>query len=151
MEKVKNNLPELLVALLISIVIALASNKIGYKFGILESIPGLLILAVISLIGYILSWLIPVKKLSAVLWISILAISLASPISPVSDKLIESVSKVNLMSVVTPILAYAGVIVGKDWASFRKVGIKGVIVSIFVIAGTFLISALMGDFFMSIF
>ena len=76
---------------------------------------------------------------------------LASPISPVSDFVIKSVEGVNINAIITPILAYAGVIIGKDWGAFKSVGIKGIIVAIFVIVGTFLISSLLGDFFMGIF
>ena len=98
-----------------------------------------------------LSYLIPVEKISAVLWISIIAILIASPISPVSEQVIFHVNNVSLMSVVTPILGYAGVIIGKDWKAFKEVGLKGIIVSIFVLIGTFLISSLMGDFFLNVF
>lgn len=151
MEKLKNNLATTIVAFIIAAIIAIVCNMVGYDFSFMQSIPGLLILASISLLGYILSWVVPIKKMSAVLWISIIAILIASPISPVSAYVIEQVNNVSLMSVVTPILGYAGVIVGKDWKAFKEVGLKGIVVSIFVIAGTFLISSLMGDFLMNIF
>lgn len=85
------------------------------------------------------------------LWITIIAILISIPISPISDFVITSVDNLNINAIITPILAYAGVIIGKDWGAFKSVGVKGVIVSIFVIIGTFLISALLGDFFMGIF
>lgn len=44
------------------------------------------------------------------------------------------------MATVTPILAYAGVIVGRDWRDFLKIGWKGIVVSLLVIFGTFLVS-----------
>lgn len=151
MANIKKNFTATLISVIFSVIISIIANMVGYHFSFMESLPGMLILAVLAMAGNILAWLIPSKKLSAVLWISILAILVASPISPVADFVLKSVDKVSFMSVVTPILAYAGVVVGKDWESFKKVGIKGVIVSIFVISGTFLISALMGDFFMGIF
>ena len=76
---------------------------------------------------------------------------LASPISPVSEQIIYHVGNVSLMALCTPILAYAGVLVGKDWAAFKELGFKAVLVSIVVIAGTFLVSSMLGDFFMMIF
>ena len=44
------------------------------------------------------------------------------------------------MATVTPSLAYAGVIVGRDWRDFLKIGWKGIVVSLLVIFGTFLVS-----------
>lgn len=151
MQKVKENIFNVSLGLLICIVLSVICNIVGYKFSIIESLPGLLILSGISLAGYFLSFIIPTEKITSVLWISILAILIASPISPVSESVIYHVSNVSIMAVVTPILAYAGVIIGKDWNAFKEVGVKGIIVSVFVIIGTFLISSLMGDFFMKIF
>lgn len=151
MQKVKENIFNVSLGLLICIVLSVICNIVGYKFSIIESLPGLLILSGISLAGYFLSFIIPTEKINSVLWISILAILIASPISPVSESVIYHVSNVSIMAVVTPILAYAGVIIGKDWNAFKEVGVKGIIVSVFVIIGTFLISSLMGDFFMKIF
>lgn len=150
MQKFKTDFPSILIALLFTIVACTVSNIIGYD-SLGNSLPGILVLSAITIVGYFLSYVIPIKKISAVLWISIIAILLASPISPVSDFIIKSVDSVNINAIITPILAYAGVIIGKDWGAFKSVGVKGIIVAIFVIVGTFLISALLGDFFMGIF
>lgn len=150
MQKFKTDFPSILIALLFTIVACTVSNIIGYD-SLGNSLPGILVLSAITIVGYFLSYVIPIKKISAVLWISILAILLASPISPVSDFVIKSVDSVNINAIITPILAYAGVIIGKDWGAFKSVGVKGIIVAIFVIVGTFLISALLGDFFMGVF
>lgn len=150
MQKFKTDFPSILIALLFTIIACTVSNMIGYDtFG--NSLPGIVVLSAITLAGYFLSYVVPLKKISSVLWISIIAILLASPISPVSDFVIKSVERVNINAIITPILAYAGVIIGKDWGAFKSVGIKGIIVAIFVIVGTFLISSLLGDFFMGIF
>lgn len=134
-----------------AIIISMVSNMVGYGFSFMESIPGMLIFGGLALGGYLLSWIVPIKQMSTVLWISILAILIASPISPIADYVVAQVDKVSFMSVVTPILAYAGVVVGKDWVSFKKVGVKGLVVALFVVAGTFLISSMLGDLFMKIF
>ena len=39
----------------------------------------------------------------------------------------------------------------QDWAAFKELGFEAVLVSIVVIAGTFLVSSMLGDFFMMIF
>lgn len=150
MQKFKTDFPSILIALFFTIIACTVSNMVGYE-SLGNSLPGILVLSAITLVGYFLSYVVPLKKVSAVLWISIIAILVSSPISPISDFVITSVDKLNINAIITPILAYAGVIIGKDWGAFKSVGIKGVIVSIFVIIGTFLISALLGDFFIGIF
>ncbi len=150
MQKFKTDMPALVVSLLFTIISCTICNILGEE-SLGGSIAGMLILTLITLVGYFLSYVVPAKKISAVLWISIIAIFIASPISPVSDFVVKSVDNISINAIITPILAYAGIIIGKDWGAFKKVGARGIIVSIFVIIGTFLISSLLGDFFMSIF
>ena len=143
-------MPALLVSLLFTIISCTICNVLGEE-SLGGSLAGMINLTLITLVGYFLSYVVPAKKISAVLWISIIAILVASPISPVSDFVVKSVDNVSINAIITPILGYAGIIIGKDWGAFKKVGARGIIVSIFVIIGTFLISSLLGDFFMSIF
>lgn len=150
MQKFKTDMPALVVSLLFTIISCTICNILGEE-SLGGSLAGMLILTLITLVGYFLSYVVPAKKISAVLWISIISILIASPISPVSDFVVKSVDKISINAIITPILAYAGIIIGKDWGAFKKVGARGIIVSIFVIIGTFLISSLLGDFFMSIF
>lgn len=150
MQKFKTDMPALLVSLLFTIISCTICNILGEE-SLGGSLVGMIILTLITLVGYFLSYVVPAKKISAVLWISIIAIFIASPISPVSDFVVKSVDNISINAIITPILAYAGIIIGKDWGAFKKVGARGIIVSIFVIIGTFLISSLLGDFFMSIF
>lgn len=150
MQKFRTDMPALVVSLLFTIISCTICNILGEE-SLGGSLAGMLILTLITLVGYFLSYVVPAKKISAVLWISIIAIFIASPISPVSDFVVKSVDNISINAIITPILAYAGIIIGKDWGAFKKVGARGIIVSIFVIIGTFLISSLLGDFFMSIF
>ncbi len=143
-------MPALVVSLLFTIISSTICNVLGEE-SLGGSLAGMIVLTLITLVGYFLSYVVPAKKISAVLWISIIAILIASPISPVSDFVVKSVDNISINAIITPILAYAGIIIGKDWGAFKKVGARGIIVSIFVIIGTFLISSLLGDFFMSIF
>lgn len=150
MQKFKTDMPALVVSLLFTIISCTICNILGEE-SLGGSLAGMLILTLITLVGYFLSYVVPAKKISAVLWISIISIFIASSISPVSDFVVKSVDNISINAIITPILAYAGIIIGKDWGAFKKVGARGIIVSIFVIIGTFLISSLLGDFFMSIF
>ncbi len=151
MVKLRENLSTMLATFGIAFILSIVANRVGYGYSITESLPGLLILTGIALLGYTLSYLIPIRVMSAVLWISLIAILIASPLSPVADAVLYYVGQVNLMAVVTPILGYSGVLIAKDWGAFKEIGLKGVIVSIFVVAGTFLVASLLGDLFMRLF
>ena len=50
------------------------------------------------------------------------------------------------MASITPILAFAGVLLGKDWKAFLSIGWKGGLVSVLVIFGTFFTSGLIAQF-----
>lgn len=98
----------------------------------------------ISLVGLIIERYVP-WDIPSILYISILGLVLALPISPVSDTLIYYTSRVELVSLTTVLLAYAGISMGKDLGDFKKVGVKGVIVTFFVIFGTYVGSALIAQ------
>lgn len=120
MTKLRENLSTMLATFGIAFILSLVANRVGYGHSIVESLPGLLILTGIALLGYALSYLIPIKSMSSVLWISLIAILLGSPISPVFESVLHYVGQVNLMAVVTPILGYSGVLIAKDWGLSKR-------------------------------
>jgi len=130
--------------------IAVMGNVIGYDFGFFESIPGMLILIVISVLGLSLNYIIP-YKIPTVIYVSLLGLLVALPWSPISDFVLNWVNRIDLMALATPILAYAGVVVGRDWKDFRKVGWRGLIVALLVIIGTFLVSGGIAEIMMRLF
>ena len=104
----------------------------------------MLMLCGISLAGLIIERYVP-WDIPSILYISLLGLILALPISPVSGTLIYYTSRVELISLTTVLLAYAGISMGKDLGDFKKVGVKGVIVTFFVIFGTYVGSALIAQ------
>ncbi len=118
--------------------IATIGNIIGYDHGFLDSLPGMLILLIISVAGLSLNYLLP--KVPSVLFISLIGLLIASPFSPVSEAVIQWTAQVELMALATPILAYAGVVVGRDWKDFTRIGWRGLLVALLVLIGTFLVS-----------
>ena len=135
--------------LLITGTIILVGNLIGYQHHIIDSIPGMLILVGISIIGMILAKVIPIN-MPAMCYISIIGILLAVPMSPTSNFVVEATSKVELMAICTPILAYTGISIGKSWAEFKKIGWRGVVVTLLVMFGTFFTSALFAEILIQI-
>jgi hypothetical protein len=119
-------------------------NYVGYQYPFQESIVGMFILCLISLVGLILEKIIPVN-IPSILYISLIGLILALPISPVSGVIIYYTSRVELISLTTILLAYAGIAMGKDLNEFKKVGLKGILVTFFVILGTYLGSALIAQ------
>lgn len=138
---------EWILVLLVTGAISLVCNLVGYNSGIVESIPGMGIILAICLLGLIVTEFIP-GNLPSVCYISLIGILVALPVCPIAPTVIGYVDKVSLMSVVTPLLAYAGVIVGKDWAAFVKIGWKGIFVSLLVLFGTFFTSSMMAQVMM---
>jgi len=138
------NIQEWTLVLLIVGAITLIGNWIGYDVMPVTAIPGILVLILISIIGLILGKLIPVQ-IPAVAYISLIAIIVSIPGVPGAEKVVEWTTQVNMLAITTPILAYAGIAIGRSWADFRKIGWKSIIVGICVLLGTFLGSAVIAE------
>lgn len=158
MEKInKDTVVQYIIIFVISASITMVGNCINTitdkhpdtYVSVLEGIPGLLILLGIAFAGSILGMLI--SKIPAVIWITILGIILAMPYNTITGPVVaEQVGKLGLLSTSAPILAYAGVSIGKDWIEFKKIGLKGVLVALLVIVGTYVGSALVAQIILSI-
>ncbi|QBP41802.1 hypothetical protein [Paenisporosarcina antarctica] len=123
---------------------AALGNWLGYDVLPWVAIPGLIILIMISVAGLILEKLIP-GNIPAVGYIGVIGILVSLPFVPGSDFIVEWTSKVSILALATPILAYAGISIGSNWADFRKLGIRSIIVAIMVLFGTFIGSALIAE------
>ncbi len=122
-------------------IITVVGNYVGYKHPIYDSLVGMGILSLITLVGVWLERKLPLN-ISSIIYISIIGIILAFPGVPTSETVLHYVSKVELLSIVTVFLAYVGIGIGKSWDEFKALGWKAIIVTILVIASTYLGSAL---------
>lgn len=121
--------------------ITLIGNWIGFGIKPLEALPGMAILVAIAVFGWWISKIIPIKVESpTVVWISLLALILTSPIFPGHEMLTKVTNKVNFMAITTPVLCYAGLSLGKDIDTFKKLGLRIIIVSLLVYTGTFIVA-----------
>ncbi|MGI5858584.1 MAG: DUF340 domain-containing protein [Tepidanaerobacteraceae bacterium] len=125
-------------------ILILVGNFVGYKINPVEAFPGMFILFLIVVVGLWITKVMP-GKLPAVVYVSLLGILLTMPWFPLGPKVAELTSKVNFLALTTPILGYAGISMGKDLDSFKKHGLKIVIVAIFVFIGTYIGSALIAQ------
>ena len=122
-------------------IIVVVGNYIGYNHPIVDSLIGMAILSIITLVGVWMERYLPLN-ISSIIYISIICIVLAFPGMPTSEALLYYVSQVELISIVTVFLAYVGIGMGKSWDEFKALGPKAVIITILVIASTYLGSAI---------
>ena len=131
--------------LMVSVIIIL-TNVIGYKMPVKDSIIGVLLLSAISLIGLTISkFMSRFVKLPSMMYVSLLGLLLACPVSPVKDIVVGTTTPVAFLSPATALGAFAGISLGKDLKDFAKMGWKLVLITLFVITGTFIFSALVAD------
>ena len=126
--------------------LVLMSNVVGYGVSPAQTIPGLLILCGIAVVGLTISKAMSrFVKLPSMMYVVVLAVLLSCPISPVSESVIALTSNVQFMAPTTAMGAFIGISLGKEIKAFAKMGWKYVIITIFVITGTFVFSALIAD------
>jgi hypothetical protein len=133
-----------IIVLLITAGISVIGNYVGYKVNIIEAIPGTLILVLIAAAGIALAKIIP-WKIPSVAYIVTLSTVLTVPGVPGAAAISAYVSKVNFLALTTPILAYAGIYTGKNIDSLKKTGWRIFVLSVFVMFGTYLGSAVIAD------
>ena len=122
--------------LIIFSVITVIGNFLGYKHPMTDSLIGMAILSLITLVGVWLERYLPLN-VSSILYISIMGIVLAFPGMPTSDFVLYYVSKIELLSIVTVFLAYVGRGMGKSWDEFKALGWRAIVITVLVIAATY--------------
>lgn len=125
-------------------VMSLIGNTIGYKLPLGEAAIGYIIMMIITLIGILLSRVVPFK-LPMVFWISIVALLSTSALSPIAKPIIYYTGKVDFLALCTPILAYAGLSIGKDLAMFKQMSWRIIVVALAVYTGTFVFATLIAE------
>ncbi len=113
------------------------ANYIGYEVGFMDSLPGLAVLVVISMLAVACTKLIPLK-LPIVAYCAIIGLIAACPVSPVRGFVIDAASKINFTAPFTMVGAYAGLAIGGQLKTFIRQGPKILLVGLLVMTGTFL-------------
>lgn len=126
------------------------ANIIGYKVDLYSSLLGIFVIVIIGLIGMAISQLPVFKKLPMIFWISVVAVIASLPGFPGSQWIISTTKKVQFLAITTPILAYAGLSVGKDIEMFKKLSWRIVPVALAVISGTFIFAAIIAQFMLKL-
>ena len=138
-------LQQLGLLLMVSVIMVL-TNILGYKMPVGDSIAGILVLCAIALFGLTVSkFMSQFIKLPSMMYVSLTGLLLACPVSPVKDIIVETTTPVAFLAPATALGAFAGISLGKDLKDFAKMGWKLVLITLFVVTGTFIFSALVAD------
>ena len=87
-----------------------------------------------------------IVSLPKILYISLFTMLLSIPgFSPIAEWMQVNYAKIGVLPLCTPILAYAGISIGKDMDSFKKQGLGIVLTSLMAFAGTYIGSAIIAE------
>ena len=135
---------EVLAVLIIIGVITLVGNLVGANIPMIDAIPGMIFLIAISILGVIFAKVIPVR-IPAVAYIVTIGCIVTIPGFPGATIFNAWAQKVNFLALTTPILAYAGISIGKDLGVLKKTGWRILIVSFVVFIGTYIGSTIIAQ------
>ena len=113
-----------------------------------ETIPALASMFVIVILGCLADELMRKIHISLpkILYISLFTMLLSIPgFSPIAEWMQVNYAKIGVLPLCTPILAYAGISIGKDMDSFKKQGLGIVLTSLMAFAGTYIGSAIITE------
>ncbi|OAA91829.1 hypothetical protein [Clostridium ljungdahlii] len=126
-------------------IIALVGNTIKNKVPLKIGIIGMAILVAITLLGIIIKKIVP-ANIPTVFWVSIVAVLVTSPLNPYGaflDK--QYLEKIDMIALTTPVLAFAGLSLGKDLKLFKSLSWKIIIVALTVYTGTFVFATMIAQ------
>ena len=130
-------------------IISIFSNWIGYNVMPLEALPGILALMGVALLGLVLRDIVPLN-IPSIAYIGIIGLIITIPGVPGSSHIVEWTEQVDLLSLATPVVAYAGVSIGNSWADFAKLGWKTIVIGIVILLSTYIGSALVAEIILKI-
>lgn len=125
-------------------IITLIGNRIGYDIGIIDAVPGMMLIILIGLISLSLAHEIPLELPSFAYAIFISTV-LALPFMPTQELYLQYTDQIEFLATTTPILAYAGLSISLQMDKLKQIGWKLIAVGIFVLLGTFIGSAIVAE------
>lgn len=148
-KSMKNLVVENSVSFLVISVCMFASDliinmKAGNEIKLFQCVPALILLAAVSLLGIVLKAVIKIN-VPAIVYTCLLAAILSLPCFPWYQMIVDVIGSLQFNAVLTPILAFTGISVGRDLSGFIKAGPKLLVVSICVFIGTYLGSAMISQ------
>lgn len=144
-EEMRLSFKENLVALAVISLVSLVSNWAGTGLNPIETLPAMLIIYAMVVVGLVLAKFVPIG-FPAVAWVSLVSVLLTIPVSPVSAVLLAELKNISFLAMVTPVLAYAALAITKmEVDLFKRSGFKIAAISILVFTGTYVGSVFVAD------
>lgn len=140
-------------AVFVSIANFISTWKAGSVVYPWQAVPGLMLMFVMIILGCLLQDLFKYFKiqLPSILFISLITILASIPgFSPIAELVRVEFGKIGLLPLCTPILAYAGISIGKDLDAFKKQGIAIVCVALCTFLGTYVGSVLIAQIMLKV-
>jgi len=133
--------------LILTAVISLIGNQIASqsKVSFSDGIPGMLLLITCILVGLVLTKVFEKLKVPSIIWVSLAAVAISMPWSPIGTTINPFVNKLGILPVVTLVLAYAGLSLAKDLPVLKALGWRIIVVSLLANAGAFLAGAVIAQ------
>jgi len=122
--------------------IATAVISVGYSNQLVFSY---LVMCALVVLGAYLAKLTR-NKIPSLIWLTTIVAALCSPISPVADFFVQTLSAVPFLSITTVVLTCAGLSLGKDIGLLKKIGWKIVPVGLVAITASFIFATIIAEF-----
>ncbi|WP_251423090.1 hypothetical protein [Veillonella agrestimuris] len=137
---------QFIVVICIAAIITGVGNILDGKHLLGPSMVGVFVLAALATIGALISFLPLANKLPMVFWVSLVGVIASLPGIPGQEWIIKQTREVTFLATTTPVLAYAGLSLGKDLGAFRRLSWRIIPVALAVTAGTFICAAAVAQF-----
>ena len=121
------------------------AGAIVMPWGIIPALASMFVIVILGCLADELMRKIHIS-LPKILYISLFTMLLSIPgFSPIAEWMQVNYAKIGVLPLCTPILAYAGISIGKDMDSFKKQGLGIVVTSLMAFAGTYIGSAIIAE------
>ena len=139
-----------LVGIIIAAFITGLGNLFEGKYILSDSMLGVFVIAGVAFVGAVLSYLPGLNKLPTVFWCSAVGVVVSIPGFPGAEWITAQAAKVSFLATTTPVLAYAGLSLGKDIPAFRRLSWRIVPVALAVASGTFIMAAIVAEIILTL-
>ena len=138
-------LTQFVIVVCIAAILTAIGNVMDGKHVFSESLLVVAVLAGIATIGAVISSLPYANKFPMVFWVSLVGVIISLPGMPGQPWVIEKTSHITFLATTTPVLAYAGLSLGKDLGAFRRLSWRIIPVALAVTAGTLICATVLAQ------
>ncbi|MCC0647294.1 hypothetical protein [Clostridioides sp. ZZV15-6598] len=141
MEKTLKTIMEQIKIVMFIYIIICFGQAIALKTQAKDLLIGSIFGFILVIIAIVIKNFVKRPNLPGFAWATLVAFALSLPISPVGDFIASNIGKINFMSTVTPLLAFAGISVGNQLDILKTLSWKLVVISFIVMTSTYFGSA----------